>query len=378
MDQSLATRIQMQKEAKHAVRTAGYNAAIIITVGGGKGKIMIDLAREIVHNEGRKLRILYVCDNTRLRDSSEEGFPEQLEKWGTPEFKEMVQLECYQTTCKWVDQEYDILLADEADFAMTPVYSNVFFRNKFRYKILVTGTLTAAKKKLLTQIVPIVFRCITQDAEARGIINKTNYYAYNYRMTDEESEQYERFSRKIAIAMAIGDKKKAQWWTSQRKELLYKMDSSYTHTRKLMKWLWKRNKKTRMVIFCQRTEQADRVCKYSFHGKNEKDNNMSLFQRAVISCISVVAKIKRGINLRNANTAIFESLDGSTTEFEQRNGRMKRLKVSEIANVIFMNPWCRTVDSDGNVSYKETIVAQWIGKATGNLTSIVIHDLKIK
>lgn len=376
MDSSLAARIQMQKEAKQAVRSAGYNAATIITVGGGKGKIMIDLARELVERHG-PLKILYVCDNRRLRDSPEEGFPEQLEKWGTPEFKKMVQLECYQTTCKWIDKEYDLLLADEADFAMTPVYSNVFFRNKFKYKILLTGTLTAAKKKLLTKIVPIVFRCTTQDAEARGIINKTNYYAYNYRMSENESNEYERYNRKIAIALAMGDEKKSQYWVGQRKEFLYKLDSSYQHTRKLMKWLWERNKQTRLVIFCQRTEQADRVCKYSYHGKNEKDDNLSLFQRAVISCISVVAKIKRGINLRNANTAIFESLDGSTTEFEQRNGRMKRLKVSDIADVIFMNPWVRVVADDGSVSYKETIVAQWIGKATGNLTSIQIHDLKI-
>ena len=377
MDKSLQARIQMQKEAKQAFREAGYNGAAIITVGGGKGKIIIDLAREIVQNEGRKLRILYLCDNRRLRDSSEEGFPEQLEKWGTPEFKEMVQLECYQTACKWVDKEYDVLLADEADFAMTPVYSNVFFRCKFKYKILVTGTLTSVKKQLLKQIVPVIFRCDTQDAERRGIINKTNYYAYNYRMTDEESERYERFGRKIAIAMAMGDEKKAQFWVGQRKEFLYKLDSSYNHTRKLMRWLWERDKKTRLVIFCQRTEQADRVCKYSYHGKNEKADNLSLFQKMVISCISVVAKIKRGINLKNANTAIFEALDGSTTEFEQRNGRMKRLPVAQLADVIFMNPWVKVTDADGHSIYKETIVAQWIGKATGNLTSITINDLKI-
>lgn len=377
MDASLKARIQAQKECKEAIRNAGYNGAAIASVGFGKGKVIIDLARELVEKEQRPLRILYLCDNRRLRDSEKEGFPEQLEKWGTPEFKKMVQLECYQTACKWVDKEYDLLLADEADFAMTPVYSNVFFRCKFKYKILVSGTLTLAKKALLTKIVPIVFRCNTQDAEQRGIINKTNYYAYNYRMTDEESVRYERFGRKIAIAMAMGDEKKAQYWVSQRKEFLYKLDSSYKHTRKLMRWLWEKNKQTRLVIFCQRTEQADRVCKYSYHGKNEKADNLSLFQKLSISCISVVSKIKRGINLKNANTAIFEALDGSTTEFEQRNGRMKRLPVAELADVIFMNPWYKTTDSDGNEIYKETIVAQWIGKSTGNLTSITIHDLKV-
>ena len=144
-----------------------------------------------------------------------------------------------------------------------------------------------------------------------------------------------------------------------------------------MRWLWEKDKKTRLVIFCQRTDQADRVCKYSYHGKNEEDNILSLFQKMLISAIAVVSKIKRGINLKNANTAIFEAVDGSTTEFEQRGGRMKRLPQSEIAKIIFMIPWIRKVDKHGKVFYKESIVGEWVRKCTSNLGEIEFIDLKI-
>jgi superfamily II DNA or RNA helicase len=268
-------------------------------------------------------------------------------------------------------------LADEFDMALTKEYSKIFFNTSFTYKILVSGTLTGKKRKLLAEIAPIVFNFTTYEAEEAGIINKTNYYVYNFRMTDEESEEYRKFNRKIALQMGLGNTKTAQYWVGQRKEFLFKLDSSYNHTRKVMRWLWERDKSTRLVIFTQRTEQADRLCKHSYHGKNEKEDNLAKFQSGEISAISVVAKIKRGINLKNANTGLFESLDGSTTEWEQRNGRLKRLPTSNIANVIFMSGWCKHVDFEGNVTYKETIVRQWIERAVGNLTGIELKDLKI-
>ena len=368
-------REKAQKEAMDSARLAEYNCALIASVGFGKGKVMIDLAEELIDKYNIK-SVLYACDNRRLRDSNEEGFPEQLEKWGSKRLKKMVRLECYQTTCKWEKEQYDLLLADEADFAMTPVYSNLFFRNKFRFKILVTGTLSPTKRKLMKEIVPISFKLDTVEAEKRGIVNKTNYYVYNYPMSDEESTEYLRLTRMIGIKMNEDDENGARFFTGQRHEFLFNLNSSYKHCRRMMRWLWETDRKTRLVIFSQRTEQADRLCKWSFHGKNEKLNNLGKFQNGEISAISVVSKIKRGINLKNANVAIFEALDGSTTEFEQRGGRMKRLPQSEIAKIIFMIPWIKMTDKK-KPYYKESIVGEWMRKCTANLGEIDFIDLKV-
>lgn len=376
MESSQRARQIAQEEAKEAVRKNNYVASLIASVGFGKGKVMIDLCMELVEKYKIK-KILYVCDNRRLRDSDEEGFPEQIKKWGTPQLKKIIQLECYQTTYKWVDKEYDLVLADEVDFSITPEFSKLFFNNKFKFKILVTGTLSSEKKKVLKEIAPIVYTCSTTDAEQRGIINKTQYYVYNYRMTDSESRVYVKWTK--VIAKAINEerpKNQLNFLLGKRRELLFTLDSSYQHCRKIMSWLWNRDKGTRLVIFCERRTQADRVCRWSYHGENEKDDNLSKFQSGEISGIAVVSKIKRGINLKNANTAIFEALSSSSTEFEQRNGRMKRLSTSDVATVIFMKPWYKQIDREGNVTWKPTIVGQWIDKATQNLNAELI-DLKI-
>lgn len=376
MSKVLEARIKMQEEAKEAARLANYIASLIITVGGGKGKIMLDLAQELIAKHNIK-SILYLCDNRRLRDSEDEGFPEQIEKWANAKLKKMITLECYQTTYKWKDKKYDLVLADEVDFSITPEFCKVFFNNEFKYKILVTGTLSAEKKKILQEIAPIVYKCNTTAAENRGIINKTEYYLYNYCMTDSESREYAKWTKALSNAInAEKDQASINFLANKRREVLFTLDSSYEQCRKIMGWLWNRSKQTRLVIFCERTTQADRVCKWSFHGKNEGEDNLTKFQNGEISGISVVSKIKRGINLRNANAAIFESLSSSSTEFEQRNGRMKRLDVNEVATVIFMMPWYKKKQKDGSFEWKPTVVDQWIQKATANLNA-PLKDLKI-
>src|ERR1700679_2147965 len=110
----LSARVKAQNEAKVAVRKNGYNCSIIESVGTGKSKIMIDLAEELLQ-AGKIKTILYLCDNRRLRDDRNDGFPAELTKWGSNELKKIVRKECYQTAYKWVDEEYDLLLGDEID-----------------------------------------------------------------------------------------------------------------------------------------------------------------------------------------------------------------------------------------------------------------------
>ena len=371
--------MHMQEQAKNAIRFADYMASIIVTVGGGKGKVMLDIARELV-DAGKVKSILYVCDSTRLRDSDTEGFPAEIEKWGDDKLKKMITLECYQTTRKWEGRKFDLILGDEVDFAITKEYIKVFLNNEFKYKLLVSGTLSDAKWQILQKIAPIVYTFKTDAAEDAGVINKSEYFIYNYKMNDGECVEYNKLTRKIKILYAAGatfDDSDYMFWIRKRKFFLNSLDSSFVHCRKIMGSVYQENKNNRLVIFCELTPQADRVCKYSYHGKNEKEDNLSKFQSGEINAISVVAKIKRGINLKKANVAIFESFSGSSTEWEQRNGRMKRLALSEVAKIIFMVPWFKVVDEEGNETWKPTVAREWINRATVNLPNIQFKNLKL-
>lgn len=379
MDKSLQARIAMQSEAKTAIRVAKYVASVIITVGGGKGKIMLDIVKELIA-AGKIKSVLYLCDSRRLRDSDQDGFPAEIEKWGDAKMKSMITLECYQTVCKWTDKKFDLLLADEVDFAITPVYIRAILNNEFKYKLLLSGTLNLEKKKVLEKIAPIVYRFQTVAAEDAGVINKSIYYIYNYKMNESECETYRKLTKKIGILAAAGATfadDDYMFWIRKRKQFLNSLDSSYLNCRKIMNWLWIKNRNNRVVIFSELTPQADRLCKHSYHGKNEKDDNLSKFQSGEIGAIAVVAKIKRGINLKEANVAIFEGFSGSSTEWEQRNGRMKRLSLSKVATIIFLVPWHTKIDDEGNITWKPTVVKSWIDRATENISNIEFQNLKL-
>ena len=363
-------REKYQQEAFKAAKDSNFNCAILATVSFGKGRLACLIIEEL-YNKGCR-SFLYTCDNQRLRDTD---FPAEIEKWLPINIKNKIsiQYECYQTTYKWINKEYDCLIADEFDASLTTQYCKIYFENKFKHKILLSGTLSTDKKKLAEEIAPIVYIFSTIDAEDAGVINKTKYYVYHYKLGEAESRQYLKWTK--AIAKALNEEKSQDtinYFANQRKQLLSTLDSSYINCRKIMNWLWFNNKKTRLVVFCERRSQADRVCKWSYHGENEQNDNLNKFQSGEISGISVVSKIKRGVNLKNANSAIMEAFSSSSTEFEQRNGRMKRLESSDLATVIFMLPWYKTFSGD----WKPTVVDQYITKATKNL-DLKLIDLKL-
>lgn len=371
----LSARIETQDLGKAAIRSYDYNAAAIIATGTGKAKILIDLAQELM-DKGAKT-ILYVCDNQTLRDSPAEGFPEQLKRWGSPELIKKVRLECYQTVYKWKNVKFDVGLFDEFDFSLTPKYSNVYFNIQFKHKILVSGTCSADKLKLLKEICPLVYKFGTADAEDRGVINKTKYYIYNYKMSAEESERYLDYTQKIAINAGLENENQRLFWTGKRADLLYNLDTGKTACHSVMRWL-RDTINPKIIVFCQRQEQADRICKHSFHGGSEKEDNLTKFQNDEINYVSVVGKVDRGVNLKKTAAGIFEAINGSETKFTQKNGRLKRLNAEAFATVVFLSPWVKKFDKQINkIYYKETIVSQWIYKSTNSNRNIILEDLKL-
>jgi superfamily II DNA or RNA helicase len=371
-------RNSLQDQAYQKLEESNFNGIILATVGFGKSRV-ICLSIEKLYKKGNR-KFLYACDSERLRDID---FPNELKKWLPIDIFNNIDIECvcYQTCYRW-KKSYDVLIADEFDMSITPAYIKTYLNNQFKHKLLFSGTLSPSKKQIAVKIAPIVFVLKTKDAEDKNIINKTEYYLYNFRMTDEESKEYTKLTKKIKQLLKIQtplEDKTLQFWMRKRKHFLNKLESSARHCRRLVSFLEKRRKENRIVVFCELTEQADRVCDYSFHGENEKDDMLTEFQTGAINKIAVVQKVKRGINLKKTNCGIFESLPGgSSTEFEQRSGRLKRLAVDELALIIFMLPWVKaTKGEDQDVFYKPSVVQDWIKRATSNIPNIKLQILKL-
>lgn len=327
------------------------------------------------------MSVLYACDSQMLRDK---GFSDELKKWGYDETDKVIEKACYAGAYKKEGEYYDILLADEGDYALTPEYSKLFLNNKFGHIIFVSATLDAKKRKLAKQIAPIVYEKKIKEIEDKGVVNKANFFMVPYLLNQAENAEYiqynERFVKLIQEEPDARTKANPEllekWKARKQKNLeflnlsrihfLAKLDSSAYICKKLLAYLDENYPEAKTLIFCGLTEQADRVCDYSYHGGNEKDNNLGLFDEGHIRKISVCSKVNRGINIAGVSKMILENYSKSETILVQRTGRGRRLSVDDILDVYILVPYFKKWTRKG-LTTVPTIMADWIKTAGRNL-----------
>lgn len=353
---------KIQEEAFNALEANNFNGAVILPTGSGKTLVLINCLRRL-YQPG--MRVLYTCDSTRLRDI---GFNDELIKWDAGEYCDLIEKKCYAGAYKMQGEEYDILLADEGDYALSPEYKKLFFNNKFKHIIFVSATLEPKKRKIARDIAPIVYQKKIKEIEDRKVVNKSQFVIVPYRLNADENRQYLSFNKRFKELLSNTHqtpaiKKSLEFLQKQRMHFLAGLESSVYICRKLMQELYMVNPDTKMLIFCGSREQADRVCKHSYHGLNEHLDNISKFNNGEIRAMSVVGKINRGENLTDVNTVIMEQCTGSETLMVQRVGRGKRLEVDSILHVYLLVPYYKT--EYGLV--KHTVVKDWIERSGKNM-----------
>lgn len=349
----------LQQEVLSVIEQNNYNGFVLIPTGVGKGKIMIDCVKKL-----NPKTVLYLSNSVLLRD---EMFKEELRKWGCEDLITIIDFECYQTVHRWEGNEYDLVLADEADFALTDEYIKVFLNNTFKHTLMFSGSLSEEKKKLLKNICPIIHEVDIKEAVSSEIVNKASVTFVNFKLFPEENKKYLSFSSKFS--KILNTKKKLtpkenyslEVLARQRKLFLGELVSSSVYCRKLLKKIY--NPTDKYLIFAKSKVQADRLCKYSYYGGNEHLENLEKFNDGKIPALSVVSKIDRGINLTRVNNLIFDAVDKSDSSFKQKSGRGRRLNVDEILNMFFLIPYYTTRYND----LKPTIIGQYAENHTNTL-----------
>lgn len=350
-------RREIQQGAVEALARSNYYGQAILPTGTGKGWVMVECLKKL-NPQGR---IWYLCDSTDNRDTT---FRVELEKWGAADWIERIEFMCYQTACKLSEEEVELCLADESDAALTPVYSKSFTENKFKHLIMVSATLAGEKRSLAKSIAPIVFEKHLQEIESAGILNGARHYFVNFMLSEDENEQYLKYNaqfRNLLDDPSPRNKGKLEMLQIQRKQFMSSLKSARNICRKLLGELYP-DETRKILVFCGLSEQADAICKYSYHSKSEY-NFLAPFDRGDIRVLSVVGKIDRGVNLDGVNTVIFESPVKSPTKYVQKTGRARRLPVEQTVDIFYLVPyyvtkWGRT---------EPTVVLKWIEQATEKL-----------
>jgi superfamily II DNA or RNA helicase len=238
------------------------------------------------------------------------------------------------------------------------------FLSKFSGKILgLTGTPPVNKKSekyfMVNTYCPIVYTFTVDDAASADIINDYLIYVHMLELSSKRN---------------IKKKKKNgnHWYTSEVSDynwLCKKINDASTHKEKnfsrimrmksMMQYKSKeeyakkliRNIESKCIVFANTAAQADKLCNYSYHSKNNRsDENLEMFCDGRIKTLSCVLQLNEGINIPNLKQGIILHAYGNERKTAQRIGRLLRLNPSETAI-------CHIL------CYNKTVDMKWISNA---------------
>lgn len=156
-----------------------------------------------------------------------------------------------------------------------------------------------------------------------------------------EKSNYEYWTNKIQNAMG----KSLEMARIMRMRALMDFKTKEIYAKKLIS-----EEQDQVIIFANTQKQADNLSAYSYHSKNkESENNLELFRKGDIKCLSTVLQLNEGVNVK-AKRGIIMHAYSNERKTAQRIGRFLRL-----------NPGLRsTIDI---LFYNDTVDQLWVSKA---------------
>ena len=381
----VTTREELHKLGKELWLESDRKNSLILGTGTGKSKVAIDILKQLFLDETLcySSKILLLTNSTDLRDNN---WKAEFVKWDALDIWDVITSECYQTVYKWGNTQWDLVISDEIDFALTEVYGTFFQNNECDMILGLTGFVDESKQVLLNTVAPVLMEYSTQDAQDAGILNSTQVVFVRYNLSTEktkevkykdkvtgqektfkqsESEAYEYIETQCNISWGQMQKlqkelenadafsastsvirqdlgkarMKNRRATTDRKKLLFSGVASCIVAKALReKILASPNNK--LLTFSMRTEQGAKISSNTYNGTNKKDNTaLTDLSAGTIRDLAVCKAIDRGTNLVGVNNEVFESYEGSETSFNQRHGRGCRLLPDQKMYLYIMLPY---------------------------------------
>jgi superfamily II DNA or RNA helicase len=212
------------------------------------------------------------------------------------------------------------------------------------------------KGMMVAQFCPVVYTFKADDAIENGIINDYQIVVHelelnkckgyqavmkNKSFVTSEYDNYVYWSRRIDVGSG-----NMHMLRVMRMKALMEYPTKEKYTKVLMQ-----NIITKCIVFANTQEQADKLCKYSYHsGNKNSEDNLLLFKEGKIRELSCVLQLNEGINIPDLRQGIIMHAYGNERKAAQRIGRLLRLNPNEKAIVHIL-------------CYMDTVDEKWVRDA---------------
>jgi superfamily II DNA or RNA helicase len=343
-------REEVQKEALRA--TEGKKRCSVV-LGTGVGKTLIGLTH-MEHSTTSMMNILVVAPKRSIFQS----WADDAVKFGKRNLLDRITFCTYIGLSKRNPNDYDAVYLDEVHSLLD---SHRLFLDSFNGMILgLTGTppkhAQSEKGKMVSDFCPVAYTFKADDAIENGILNDYQIIVHelyldhskNYQVQmktksfiTSEHDNYRYWSNRLELGQGP-----AQMLRVMRMKAMMEYRSKEKYTKKLMESI-----SNKCIVFANTQDQADRLCKYSYHSGNKtSEDNLVLFKEGKIKKLSCVLQLNEGINIPDLKQGVIMHAYGNERKAAQRIGRLLRLNPDDKSVVHIL-------------CYRDTVDEKWVKEA---------------
>ena len=361
------TREEIQEEALKA--TEGRRRCSVV-LGTGVGKTLVGLLH-IERNTSELHNVLVVAPKKSIFQS----WSDDAVKFGKQDLLKRITFSTYVGLPKRNPSEYDYIYLDECHSLLD---SHRVFLDVYKGGILgLTGTppkhRSSEKGIMVSQFCPVVYTFKADDAIDNGIINDYQIIVHELKLDECKNYQVQMKTKSFITS----EKQNYQYWGNRidigagpiqmlrvmRMKAMMEYPSKEKYTKKLMESI-----NTKCIVFANTQEQADRLCRFSYHSGNpNSEENLNAFKEGRMNKLSCVLQLNEGINIPELRQGIIMHAYGNERKASQRIGRLLRLNPDEKAIVHIL-------------CYKNTVDEKWVKDALESFdqSKIVWREYDVK
>lgn len=353
------TREEIQKEALDKI-SKYKRCTAALSMGVGKTLIGLQYIDDCQKRSLVDLRVLVVAPKLTIFTS----WTDDAQKFNLTHLLSNIEFTTYVSLPKKHPKDYDIVVLDEC-------HSLLFRHQKFLthykgYILGLTGTPPrygkSEKGQMVAAFCPVVYTYVTDTAVEDGILNDYRIVVHNLSLDtsnnlpvklknqtfmSSEIKSYEYWTKRLAQAPS---KKMEQISAVMRMRVMMDFKTKERYAKYLVEKI-----KDKCIVFCNTQDQADRICDYSYHSKNEwSDLHLTAFKKGNIMKLSCVSQLNEGVTVPDLKAGVILHAFGNERKSNQRIGRLLRLNPDDVATIHIL-------------CYRGTIDEKWVTEALKDL-----------
>jgi superfamily II DNA or RNA helicase len=254
-----------------------------------------------------------------------------------------------------------LFIADEAHWLGAKSLSKAL-SERYTYRLGLTATPMryfdiSGTEKIMSYFGGTIYKYTIKDAIRDGWLTPYDYHMFFGYLTEGETKEYEKLTRKFARSYAIGKSMKQEDNSLsavlfERARIIKKAFNKIITFRQILQRLNNDNKLSSLLVYVEDEEQLSEYLdimdefdmEYRKIDGDTKDEDRKLILDDLaadkVDCVIAMKVLDEGVDVPNAKRAIFVSSSGNTKQFIQRRGRILRKvlgkKIADIYDICML------------------------------------------